>query len=119
MSGEEPLEGLDGPACALVGVHRDRHALSAGQFPVMVQRIGPVNEVLKLAVDIIVVGRRPNHEHVAVQYLLHDVVPVVGLVYAPLLLLSLLAAKAGLDFLPGKRYEFGFYSRIFAALEDY
>ena len=98
---------------------RDSDPFSSRELAVMVERVRAVDEILELAVDIIVIGWRPDHENFALEHLFCDAAPVIGFIYAPFLLTAFTAAKAGKDLLAGKGDKFRFNPGVFTLVEDH
>ena len=86
---------------------------------VMEKGVRAVDEILEVAVDIIIIRRRSYHEDLACQHLFSNATPVISLVNAPFLLDAFPTAKTGKDLLAGEGDKFRLDPGIPALPEDH
>src|SRR5665647_2899574 len=99
MRAYKPLQRLDCPATPLICIHSYRDPLPSRKLPVMIQGICAVDEVFQVAADIVIIGRGPDDENIAVKHFLYHIIPVIVLNYTPLLFLAFFTAQAWVDLL--------------------
>ncbi len=118
MGVQEPLHRLEGALASPVGIDGDGHRTAARQSSIVEEGVGPVDQVLRLAVDVVVVGRGAEDEDLAIDHLLRHVTPVVVLCHAPLCIPAGLAPGAGPDIHIGEREKLGLDARLPHPIED-